>query len=46
MIEKVLVFRKLNEMVIFYSNGRIDKMSILPDLISFCKQKGIKVIEY
>jgi len=46
MIEKILVFPRLNEMVIFYQNGRIDRMSILPDLIEFCKQKGIEVVEY
>jgi len=46
MIEKIIVFRTLNEMIIFYKSGRIDKMLILPDLISFCKQQGIEVIEY
>ena len=46
MIEKVIVFRKLGEMVIFYTSGRVDKMSILPDLISYCKDRGIEVIYY
>ena len=46
MIEKILVFKALNEMIIFYQNGRVDRMSILPDLISYCKSQGIEVVEY
>ena len=45
-IEKILIFKKLNEMIIFYRSGKVDKMSILPDLINFVKSQGIEVIEY
>ena len=45
-IEKIIIFKALNEMVIFYKSGCMQKMSIQPDLIEFCKDKGIEVIEY
>ena len=46
MIEKIIVFLKLNEMIIFYKSGCMQRMSIQPDLIEFCKNKGIEVVEY
>lgn len=45
-IEKVIIFKTLNEMVIFYKSGCMQKMSIQPDLIDFCKSQGIEVVEY